>query len=338
MTPAIRVDGLTRVFPGRGDGGDVQALSDATFEVTQGETLGLVGESGCGKSTLARLLVRLDEPTSGTIELQGTDVTSLSDRAFRPHRREIQMVFQDPFGSLNPRHTVGRTIREVLDVHGLVNSRKERAERVNELLVMVGLGPGFAPRLPRQLSGGQMQRVGIARALAVEPSILVLDESVSALDVSVQAEVMNLLVQMREDLNLTYVFISHDLGMVRHISDRIAVMYLGRIVELGPWKEVSDAPQHPYAEALQQAMPVADPELELGEIEPPLEGEVPNPADPPSGCAFHPRCPLAEDVCSERRPELTPTTDGHFVSCHVVERQFAGSKEATSPNQDHERA
>lgn len=336
MTPAIHVQNLTRVFPGRGGGGDVRALSDVTFEVAEGETLGLVGESGCGKSTLARLLVRLDEPTSGTIELHGTDVTGLSDRAFRPYRRDIQMVFQDPFGSLNPRHTVGRIIGEVLTVHDLVGSRKERDDRVRELMSMVGLGSGFVKRLPRQLSGGQMQRVGIARALALEPSILVLDESVSALDVSVQAEVMNLLVRMRDDLDLTYVFISHDLGMVRHISDRIAVMYLGRIVELGPWKEVSDAPQHPYAEALQQAAPVADPELESGEIEAPIEGEVPNPADPPSGCAFHPRCPLVEAVCLERLPELAPTTGEHFVACHVVEREYNRRAGAASTVDHHE--
>ncbi|MEN8040154.1 MAG: oligopeptide/dipeptide ABC transporter ATP-binding protein [Actinomycetota bacterium] len=318
MTPAIRVEGLSRVFPGRSGEGDVYALTDATFEVARGETLGLVGESGCGKSTLARLLARLDKPTAGRIEVNGTDVTGLSDRAFRSHRGDIQMVFQDPFGSLNPRQTVGRTIGEVLDVHGLVDGRQEREDRINELLTMVGLGTGFASRLPRQLSGGQMQRVGIARALAVEPSILVLDESVSALDVSVQAEVMNLLVRMRDELDLTYVFISHDLGMVRHISDRIAVMYLGRVVELGTWKDVSDHPLHPYAIALQHAVPVADPALESGEIEAPLEGEVPNPADPPSGCAFHPRCPLKEDVCSERRPELVAVDDGRLVACHVV--------------------
>lgn len=333
MTPAIRVEGLTRVFPAARGGGDVFALSDTTLEVARGETLGLVGESGCGKSTLARLLVRLDRPTSGTIEVNGTDVTHLSDRAFRPHRRDIQMVFQDPFGSLNPRHTVGRTVQEVLDVHGLVDNRKEREERVKELLAMVGLGPAFAERLPRQLSGGQMQRVGIARALAVEPSILVLDESVSALDVSVQAEVMNLLVTMKEDLDLTYVFISHDLGMVRHIADRIAVMYLGRIVELGTWKEVSDHPQHPYAEALQHAVPLADPELESGEIEAPIEGEVPNPADPPTGCAFHPRCPVAEDLCSERRPELSATSHGRLVACHVVARGFAAVAGSNQPDQ-----
>ena len=320
MTPAIRVEGLSRVFPSRGGDGDVRALSDVTFEVAKGETLGIVGESGCGKSTLARSLVRLDEPTGGTIELDGTDVTQLSDGAFRSHRRDIQMVFQDPFGSLNPRQTVGRTIGEVLGVHGLVANRRAREDRVNELLLMVGLDAGFARRLPRQLSGGQMQRVGIARALAVEPSILVLDESVSALDVSVPAEVMNLLVKMREDLDLTYIFISHDLGMVRHISDRIAVMYLGRVVELGSWKAVSDAPLHPYAQALQHAVPVADPELESGEIEPPIEGEVPNPADPPSGCAFHPRCPLKEDECTKVLPELASVAEGHWVACHVVQR------------------
>jgi oligopeptide/dipeptide ABC transporter ATP-binding protein len=331
VTAAISVRDLTRIFPGRRGQGDVQALNDVTLDVARGETLGIVGESGCGKSTLARLLVRLDQPTSGSITLEGADVTQLSDRAFRDYRREIQMVFQDPYGSLNPRQSVGRTLGEVLDVHGLATSRSQRRARVLELLAMVGLGPYFSDRLPRQLSGGQMQRVGIARALAVEPSVLVLDEAVSALDVSVQAEVMNLLVGMREELDLTYVFISHDLGMVRHISDRVAVMYLGRVVELGSWKQVSDEPLHPYAEALQRAVPVADPELEKGEIEAPIKGEVPNPADPPSGCAFHPRCPLAERICSERRPELVEMTPGHSVACHVVEREFARAERASSP-------
>lgn len=330
MTPAVSVHDLTRIFPGRKGQGDVQALSDVTLDVARGETVGIVGESGCGKSTLARLLVRLDQPTAGSITLDDTDVTQLSDRAFRRYRREIQMVFQDPFGSLNPRQSVGRTLGEVLSVHGLATGRTQRRARILELLAMVGLGPYFADRLPRQLSGGQMQRVGIARALAVEPSVLVLDEAVSALDVSVQAEVMNLLARMREDLDLTYVFISHDLGMVRHISDRIAVMYLGRIVELGSWKTVSDEPLHPYSVALQHAVPVADPEVEKGEIEAPIKGEVPNPADPPSGCAFHPRCPLAERICSEVRPDLVDTVPGHLVACHVVERGFAADEQAMS--------
>ena len=322
MTSAIETLHLTRTFAGRVGQRDVHALTDVSLSVASGETLGIVGESGCGKSTLARLLVRLDRPSSGRITLHGDDVTHLSDRAFRPRRRDIQMVFQDPYGALNPRLTVEQCIGEVLDVHGLVNSRSCRSERVAELLNMVGMGLHFSSRLPRQLSGGQLQRIGIARALAVEPSILVLDEAVSALDVSVQAEVVNLLVRLREELQLTYIFISHDLGVIRHISDRIAVMYLGRVVEIGPWKNVSDAALHPYAWALHNAVPAARPVAATGDLQAPLQGEVPDPAAPPTGCAFHPRCELREAQCTRLQPQLVEVATCHRVACHVIEQRL----------------
>lgn len=240
------------------------------------------------------------------------------------------MVFQDPYASLNPRQTVGRTLEEVIEVHRL-RPRSEWSDRVSELLDMVGLSPAFAKRYPHQLSGGQRQRVGIARALAVEPEVLVLDEPVSALDVSVQSGIMNLLARLRDDLDVAYVFISHDLAMVRHISDRIAVMYLGRVVESGPWEPVSDRPLHPYTVGLQEAVPVADPEVEQNRRVSGVVGEVPDPANPPSGCPFHPRCPLAEDLCRQVRPALAPLQDGHAAACHIAARRL-GQPEATLPD------
>lgn len=322
MTPILRLSGVSKTYPIRGSRRTVQAVSDVGFEVAAGETLGIVGESGCGKSTLARMMVGLERPTSGSIVMEDVEITGLSETELRPRRRRMQMVLQDPFSSLNPRMTVGATLDEVLRVHHLAGDRQARRKRVEELLAMVGLGRRLADRLPAELSGGQQQRVGIARALAVEPVVLVLDEAVSALDVSVKAEVMNLLVRLREELGLTYLFISHDLGMVRHISDRIAVMYLGRVVELGRWDEVSDRPLHPYAQALQRAVPVADPDLRP-DIESPITGEVPNPADPPPGCAFHPRCPVAETVCRVVRPEPMEVQPHRWVACHVAELQAA---------------
>jgi oligopeptide/dipeptide ABC transporter ATP-binding protein len=294
----------------------VHALDGVSFTVAPGETLGIVGESGCGKSTLARLLVRLENPTSGRVLLGGTDLTELSPRAMRPYRRRIQLVFQDPYASLHPRRTVEQALSEVLGVHGLAARGAERVARVTELMEMVGLPSRLRDRLPVQLSGGQRQRVGIARALAVEPEILVLDEAVSALDVSVQAEVMNLLVGLRERLNLSYLFISHDLAMVRHISDRVLVLYLGRVAELGPWREVSDEPLHPYARSLRDAGLVPDPGV--GTPSPTLRGEVPNAAAPPEGCRFHPRCPLAEDRCRTTEPALLELRPAHEAACHVA--------------------
>ncbi|MFR9775789.1 ABC transporter ATP-binding protein [Micromonospora sp. MS34] len=309
---------LVKQYPVRGGEGVVHALAGVSLTLGDGETLGVVGESGCGKSTLAKLLVRLEDPTSGTVELDGVDLTALRGPALRQQRRHIQMLFQDPYSSLNPRVRVGQALGEVLAVHRLADGR-QRERRVGELLEMVGLGAAFGARYPHELSGGQRQRVGIARALAVEPKVLLLDEPVSALDVSVRAEIMNLLVNLRRDLGLSYVFISHDVAMVRHISDRVAVMYLGRVVELGDWKSVLDSPRHPYTAALCAAVPAPNPELSQP-IEATVSGEVPNPAAPPSGCPFHPRCPLARDDCRRFDPALLPFPlgSGHEVACHVA--------------------
>ncbi|PWU56098.1 peptide ABC transporter substrate-binding protein [Micromonospora sp. S4605] len=314
---------LVKQYPVRGGDGVVHALAGVSLTVGDGETLGIVGESGCGKSTLAKLLVRLEDPTSGRVELDGVDLTELRGPALRRQRRHIQMLFQDPYSSLNPRLRVGQTLAEVLAVHRLADGR-QRERRVGELLEMVGLGAAFADRYPHELSGGQRQRVGIARALAVEPKVLLLDEPVSALDVSVRAEIMNLLVNLRAELGLSYVFISHDVAMVRHISDRVAVMYLGRVVEIGDWKSTLDDPRHPYTAALCAAVPAPNPELSQP-IEATVSGEVPNPAAPPSGCPFHPRCPLAQDDCRRLDPALLPLPlgSGQRVACHVAAEQVS---------------
>lgn len=321
----IEVRDLVKHYRTRGRG-TVHALDGVSFSVGRGETLGLVGESGCGKSTAARLLVQLERPTSGQILLDGRDLLAGGHRSRsgrgRRRSRTIQLVFQDPYASLDPRQRVGDALGEVLTVHRLVSDAAGRRRRIGELLEMVGLPAGTADRYPHQLSGGQRQRIGIARALAVEPAVLVLDEALSALDVSVRAEVMNLLARLRRELGLTYIFISHDLGMVRHIADRIAVMYLGQVVEIGSWDTVSDAPAHPYTAALNSAVPVADPVVEAARPALTVRGEVPDAARPPGGCRFHPRCPLAQPICSSVNPALEPfgpAGTGHRVSCHVVE-------------------
>ncbi|WP_413452928.1 oligopeptide/dipeptide ABC transporter ATP-binding protein [Georgenia phoenicis] len=313
---------LVKHYPVRGSRDPdavVHALDGVSLTLRPGRTLGIVGESGCGKSTLAKVLVRLEDPTSGQVRLDGTDLTALRGKALREQRRRVQMVFQDPNASLNPRRTVGQTLTEVLEVHRIGTPRNRR-QRVRELLDMVGLSDVFAERYPHQMSGGQRQRVGIARALAVEPQIVLLDEPVSALDVSVRAEVMNLLVRLRDELDLSYVFISHDVAMVRQISDDVGVMYLGKVVEIGPWKPVLDEPLHPYTHGLRGAVPVPDPSV-AQPISATVVGEVPNPADPPSGCTFHPRCPLREDVCVAQVPPLTDAGTPHPVACHVAQRE-----------------
>jgi oligopeptide/dipeptide ABC transporter ATP-binding protein len=319
----LRAVDLVKDYPIRGTRRHVRAVAGVSLELAAGETLGIVGESGCGKSTLARLLVRLERPTAGRIEFEGADIAALSRRELRTTRRRIQMVFQDPYASLDPRQTVGGAIGEVLRVHRLAEGNDALRRRAIELLGTVGLSEAYLSRYPHELSGGQRQRVSIARALAAEPSVLVLDEPVSALDVSVRAEVMNLLASLRDRLGLSYVFISHDLSMVRHLSNRIAVMYLGRVVELGPWDGVLDEPLHPYTRALAEAMPVPDPELAAGSIDAPVRGEVPDPVAPPPGCPFHPRCPLAEPICREERPALIGLLPEHEAACHVARRRVA---------------
>lgn len=327
--PMIQMDNIVKHYRTRGRG-IVHALDGVTLSVARGETLGLVGESGCGKSTAARLLVQIEAPTSGSIVIDGIDATS-ADRSQRQRlKRTIQMVFQDPYASLNPRLRIGEVLNEVIAVHQLATGGAARQARVAKLLDLVGLSAVTADRLPHQLSGGQRQRVGIARALAVEPKVLILDESVSALDVSVRAEIMNLLANLRTELGLTYLFISHDLSMVRHISDRIAVMYLGQIVEIGPWHTVSDNPAHPYTVALQNAVPVADPSIEAARKSITVSGEVPDAAKPPTGCRFHPRCPLAESICATKEPELLnfgPLGPEHRLACHVVQREGIAAAE-----------
>jgi oligopeptide/dipeptide ABC transporter ATP-binding protein len=308
---------LEKKYPVRGTDQVVHALNGVSLAVGPGETLGVVGESGCGKSTLARVLVRLEDPTRGRVVLDGVDLTALRGRRLRAHRRHVQMVFQDPFSSLDPRQPVGTALDEVLTVHGL-----RRPGRVEELLDLVGLPAEFTARLPHEMSGGQRQRVGIARALAPEPRVLLLDEPVSALDVSVRAEVMNLLAHLRAELGLALIFISHDMAMVRQISDRVAVMYFGRIVEEGGWREVLADPLHPYTAGLRAAVPVPDPTI-TQPLTPTVVGEVPDPVRPPAGCPFHPRCPLAEDVCRADLPPLTEIRTGHDAACHVAARAEA---------------
>jgi oligopeptide transport system ATP-binding protein len=303
--------------------GDVRAVDDVTFEVARGETMGLVGESGCGKTTTGRALLRLYKPTAGTIEFDGVDITTLEGERLRKMRRRMQMIFQDPYSSLNPRMTVGGIVGEPLGIHD-IGTKDERRERVAELLDVVGLNPNFLNRYPHEFSGGQRQRIGVARALAVNPELIVADEPISALDVSIQAQIINLLEHLQDKFELTYVFIAHDLSVVRHVSDRIAVMYLGRIVETAPSAELYMRPLHPYSVALLSAVPIPDPEVESRRRRIILTGDVPSPVNPPSGCRFHTRCWLRERLgnperCTAEDPKLRPLSTGHAVACHFAE-------------------
>jgi len=293
----------------------VHAVDGVSFEVLEGETLGLVGESGCGKSTLGRCLLRLYEITDGTIEFAGTDITRLSRRQLRPLRRQMQMVFQDPYASLNPRKRVGQIIGDPLKIHNMGN-RGSIKSQVQELLSLVGLNPEHYNRYPHEFSGGQRQRIGVARALALHPRLIIADEPVSALDVSIQAQVVNLLDDLQDELQLTYLFIAHDLSVVRHVSDRIAVMYLGKIVEVSPAEDLYSRPVHPYTEALLSAVPIPDPDASAHRERIVLEGDVPSPVAPPSGCRFHPRCRYATEICSAEEPPLVAYGTGHIAACH----------------------
>lgn len=299
--------------------GAVRAVDDISFDVHKGETLGLVGESGCGKSTTGRTILQLYRPTAGHVNFDGVDLVALKGEDLRKMRRKMQMIFQDPYASLNPRMTVGEIVGEPMIIHH-VAAGKEAEERVEHLLKIVGLDPAFANRFPHEFSGGQRQRIGVARALALQPSFIVCDEPISALDVSIQAQVVNLLEQLQEEFELTYLFIAHDLSMVRHISDRVAVMYLGIIVELASRDEIYLRPLHPYTQALLSAVPIPDPYAESQRKRVILEGDVPSPTNPPSGCRFRTRCPIAKPVCAESRPEFRELKPGHFVACHFADQ------------------
>jgi oligopeptide/dipeptide ABC transporter ATP-binding protein len=322
-TPVVEVEELVKVFPVRRAKGIrvtkrlVQAVSDVSFTIGERETLGLVGESGSGKSTLGRCVLQLIEPSAGSVRYKGTELVGMTKEQLRPLRRELQIVFQDPFASLDPRLTVGAAIEEPLQIHKIPG---DHTKRVKQLLDLVGLSPDHSSRYPHEFSGGQRQRIGIARALALDPTFIVLDEPVSALDVSIQAGVINLLEDLQDELDLSYLFIAHDLSVVRHISDRVAVMYLGKVMELGPAEELYTAAAHPYTQALLSAIPEPNPVIERDREHMTLMGDIPSPIDPPSGCRFRTRCPKAQPRCATEEPELVDRGFGHPVACHYPER------------------
>ncbi|QKS72917.1 dipeptide ABC transporter ATP-binding protein [Paenalkalicoccus suaedae] len=330
-TQLLKVQNLKQYFPIKGGVlgrkiNDVKAVDDISFEIKAGETLSIVGESGCGKSTTGRAILRLDEPTSGSVEFDGKDLLALNKGQMRKMRKDLQIIFQDPYASINPRQTVRQILSEAMEIQKVVPKDKMDA-RMKELMETVGLGAHQLDRFPHEFSGGQRQRIGIARALSVDPKLIICDESVSALDVSIQAQVLNLLKKLQRELNLTYLFISHDLGVVRHISDRVLVMYLGKIVEIADKKSLFDNPKHPYTQTLLSAIPVPDPTKKKDQVI--LKGDVPSPIDPPSGCRFHTRCPFATDKCKNEEPLLRNTevagmAEGHMAACHYIEEIASG--------------
>ncbi|NJP37845.1 ABC transporter ATP-binding protein [Alkalicoccus luteus] len=334
--PLLQVKNLKKFFPIKGGVfgrriGDVQAVNDVSFDVYEKEVLGIVGESGCGKSTTGKSILRLIEPTAGEVLFEGKDVTSLSQEEMRKMRRDMQIIFQDPYASLNPRHKIEKILGEPLIVHG-IGTKEERRKKVEEILEIVGLPPEHASRYPHQFSGGQRQRIGIARALIVRPKLIICDEPVSALDVSIQAQVLNLMEDLQEQFGLTYVFIAHDLSVVKHISDRIGVMYLGKMVELADKDDLYAEPLHPYTQSLLSAVPEPDPDLKKERII--LEGDVPSPADPPSGCPFHTRCPHVMEECRSVVPEFREIRANHFAACHLYkEERTRQSAETTIEHQ-----
>ena len=323
--PLLKVEHLTKEFPtgsgmlaGKFSKSVVSAVNDVSFEIRAGETFGLVGESGCGKSTTGRSIMRLDRPTSGKVYFQGKDMSTMNKAELKAVRREMQFIFQDPYASLNPRMTIGEIVSEPMVIHG-IGTKEERMERVRELLDVVGLNPEHINRYPHEFSGGQRQRIGIARSFILRPKLIICDEPVSALDVSIQAQVLNLLKDLQDQYGTAYLFIAHDLSVVQHISDRVAVMYLGKMVELSDWKSLYAQPEHPYTQSLLSAVPIPDPDVQKTRKRIILAGDPPSPINPPSGCRFHTRCPIAKEICSKEAPEFKEVAAGHYCACHFAE-------------------